>query len=94
MLDTHWADFGKNHLEATAAREADPYNCRPQGGESYAELAERTLGWLNERQLDPVVVSHSNISRALRGNLYNIVPVKLIELKVPKDKILLLITTR
>ena len=93
LQDTYWADFAKNHPEASAAREADPYNWRPEGGESYADLAERTMGWLNEQQQDAVVVSHGGISRALRGNLYDIDPAEVTELKVPQDKILLLTTS-
>ncbi|MEM6498550.1 MAG: histidine phosphatase family protein, partial [Pseudomonadota bacterium] len=59
-------------------------------GESYADLLTRTAGWLKELRQDTLVVSHGGVSRALRGNLYDIDPVEMTELKVPQDKILVL----
>lgn len=90
LQDTLWTDFVANHPEEAKAREADPYNWRPEGGESYSDLAERTAGWLQEIDRDTVVVSHGGVSRALRGTLYGIDPVEVTELKVPQDKIMLL----
>ena len=90
LQDTYWQDFAPKHPEQAAAREADPYNWRPDGGESYADLADRTAGWIKDIDRDTVVVSHGGVSRALRGTLYNIDPVEVTELKVPQDKIMLL----
>ncbi|MEM9357120.1 MAG: histidine phosphatase family protein [Pseudomonadota bacterium] len=90
LQDTYWSDFAPRYPEQAAAREADPYHWRPDGGESYADLLTRTAGWLKELRQDTLVVSHGGVSRALRGNLYDIDPVEMTELKVPQDKILVL----
>lgn len=90
LQDTLWPDFTTNHPAEAAARAADPFNWRPDGGESYADLAARASRWLAEIDQDTVVVSHGGISRALRGLLYDFTPTEITELKVPQDKILLL----
>jgi broad specificity phosphatase PhoE len=72
------------------ARKADPFNWRPVGGESYADLAERVRGWLAEIERDTVVVSHGGVSRVLRGHVLDLAPQAIPLLEVPQDKVLVL----
>jgi broad specificity phosphatase PhoE len=75
---------------AFEARRADPFNWRPTGGESYADLAERVRGWLTEIDRDAVVVSHGGVSRVVRGHILSLETTTIPLLEVPQDKVLLL----
>lgn len=75
---------------AFRARLADPFNWRPIGGESYADLAERVRGWLAEIERDTVVVSHGGVSRVIRGHILALEAVSIPLLEVPQDKVLVL----
>jgi len=75
---------------AFLARRADPFNWRPIGGESYADLAERVRGWLAEIERDTVVVSHGGVSRVVRGHILALEAAAIPLLDVPQDKVLLL----
>lgn len=72
------------------ARATDPYNWRPDGGESYADLTARTKQWLDGITRDTVVVTHGGITRTLRGIAVGIPPAKVPTLKVPQDRVLVL----
>ncbi len=85
-----WYDVEAHDPSAAAARRADPYNWRPTGGESYADLTARTAAWLADVASDTVVVSHGGVSRALRGHVLNLAPHEITELRVPQDEILIL----
>jgi probable phosphoglycerate mutase len=76
-----------HHFEA---RRADPFNWRPLGGESYADLAERVRGWVAEIERDTVVVSHGGVSRVLRGHVLDLSPREIPLLDVPQDRVLVL----
>ena len=71
-----------------ADREANPFHWRPFGGESYADLARRTLAWLQDLDRDTVVVSHGGVSRTLRGHILKLNSSDVPYLKVPQDKVL------
>ncbi len=75
---------------AFQARRADPFNWRPVGGESYADLAERVRGWLAEIDRDTVVVSHGGVSRVVRGHVLALETATVPLLDVPQDKVLML----
>ncbi len=75
---------------AGVVRSKDPYNWRPDGGESYADLMARTAAWLSGIARDTVVVTHGGITRALRGLIIGIAPAKVPSLKVPQDRVLVL----
>ena len=75
---------------AFQARRSDPFNWRPIGGESYADLAERVRGWLAEINQDTVVVSHGGVSRVVRGHVLALEVAAIPLLDVPQDKVLLL----
>ncbi len=80
------------HLDAAgvAARAADPFNWRPQGGENYADLAVRLSGWLATVDRDCVVVSHGGVSRALRWLLVGVEKSEIQSLPVPQDRVLVI----
>jgi broad specificity phosphatase PhoE len=71
-------------------RAQDPFNWRPDGGESYADVMHRITGWLAGIARDTVVVTHGGITRALRGLAAGIPHEKVPTLKVPQDRILVL----
>jgi broad specificity phosphatase PhoE len=75
---------------AGVARSKDPFNWRPDGGESYADLMARTRHWLDGINRDTVVVTHGGITRTLRGIAVGIAPAKVPSLKVPQDRVLVL----
>lgn len=90
----HWegqlaSDLPKTDPDGLAARAADPYNWRPQGGENYHDLSQRLLSWLGDLKGPCVVVSHGGVSRALRGLLNeNVRRAEIAQLDVPQDRIL------
>lgn len=62
------------------------YAWRPEEGESYAEVSERVAGWLATLSRPAIVVSHSGVSRALRGLLLNLRDREIVHLPVPQDR--------
>jgi probable phosphoglycerate mutase len=73
-----------------AARTHDPFRWRPQGGESYEDLAARTVPWLDGIARDTVVVSHGGVSRVLRGHILSLDVATVPGLDVPQDRVLVL----
>lgn len=70
-------------------RTSDPYNWRPDTGESYADLTARCGAWFDELDRDTVCVSHGGVSRVLRGHAApQLDRAEVTELSVPQDKIL------
>ena len=72
------------------ARQHDTFRWRPEQGESYEDLMERAVAWLDDVSEDTVVSAHGGISRVLRGHLYGIEAAEVPELPVPQDRILIL----
>ena len=62
------------------------YAWRPEEGESYAEVSERVEGWLATLSRPAIVVSHSGVSRALRGLLLGLGKREIVHLPVPQDR--------
>ena len=85
-----WDVLSDEDPEAFQARRGDPFNWRPIGGESYADLAERVGGWLAEVDRDTVVVAHGGVSRVVRGHALALDIASIPLLDVPQDKVLLL----
>jgi probable phosphoglycerate mutase len=73
-----------------ARRHLDPLGFRPKGGESYADLMQRTSAWLAEVAHDTVVVSHGGVSRTLRAEVLGLDGADLLRLDVPQDRVLVL----
>lgn len=91
----HWqgvnaVDLSGFDAEGVLARAQDAFRWRPKGGESYADLMARAIGWLDDVTTDTVVAAHGGISRVLRGHLYGVEPTLVPELAVPQDKVLVL----
>ena len=84
------ADLAHIDAEGMKARTNDPFRWRPRGGESYEELMERTVPWLEGVSRDTVVVSHGGVSRVLRGHLLKLEPTTVPLLDVPQDRVLIL----
>ncbi|MEO1205624.1 MAG: histidine phosphatase family protein [Pseudomonadota bacterium] len=89
----HWegqllTDLPKIDPEGMKNRVADPFNWCPKDGESYADLMERIIPWVEELDRTTVVATHGGISRALRGYLLGIDMNNILELEVPQDQIL------
>jgi len=85
-----WDDIRVRDAAGYAARQADVWNWRPQGGESYRILAERVGAWVAEVAGDTVVVAHGGVSRALRAVLFGLSAPEVMRLEVPQDKILVI----
>ncbi|MEO1282487.1 MAG: histidine phosphatase family protein [Pseudomonadota bacterium] len=66
----------------------DPFNWRPRGGESYADLMQRIIPWVETLDQTTVVSTHGGISRTLRGHLLGMDMNNILELEVPQDKVL------
>lgn len=62
------------------------FHWRPDGGESYADAAERVQDWLDELDGPSVVVAHGGISRILRGLILGQTGTEYLGLKVPQTK--------
>jgi probable phosphoglycerate mutase len=85
----YWPEIPTVDPAGHAARNADPFNWRPEGGESYADLAARCGAWFNELERDTVCVSHGGVSRVLRGHVApELDRAEVTELHIPQDKIL------
>ena len=69
--------------------ERDPasyHDWRPEGGESFADVAERVGAWLAGLDRPAVVVSHSGVSRVLRGLLLGLDKAEIVHLDVPQHR--------
>jgi probable phosphoglycerate mutase len=85
-----WSDLPAADPAGFAAREADRWNWRPDGGESYSDLYQRIAGWLKEIERSAVVVAHGGVMRVLRGLCLNLQPLEIFALDVPQDKVLVI----
>src|SRR5262245_39191812 len=83
-----WQEIAEWDAEGFRARQADIWNWRPTGGESYSMLADRVGGWLQGIAHDTVVVAHGGVSRALRALVLRLNPGEAMRLEVPQDRIL------
>jgi len=85
-----WGDIAVRDAAGYAARQADVWDWRPEGGESYRMLAERVGDWVGEVAADTVVVAHGGVSRALRAVLFDLSAPEVMRLEVPQDRILVI----
>jgi broad specificity phosphatase PhoE len=85
-----WNDIAALDRAGHAARQADPWNWQPRGGESYQMLAERVGAWLAEVVGDTVVVAHGGVSRVLRALVLGLSAEEIMRLEVPQDLILVI----
>ena len=84
-----WSELPRTDPEGYAARQADPWNWQPAGGESYRTLSDRVAAWLAETRRDTVAVAHGGVSRVLRVLVLQLAGAEIARLEVPQDKVLL-----
>jgi len=89
----HWegqllSELPTTDPEGMRNRLADPFNWRPDNGESYADLMQRVIRWTETLTSSVVVATHGGISRALRGHLLGMDMNNILQMEVPQDKVL------
>ncbi len=80
-----WSELNAQGVEPRV----DPlayFHWRPEGGESYADVAVRVNHWLSELTGPSIVVAHGGVSRILRGILLGQTGAEYVGLKVPQTK--------
>lgn len=65
-------------------READKWNVRVPGGESYADVAGRAQSWIKSLKVDTFAVSHGAFTRILRGLFEGMSAAEMSELDEPQ----------
>ncbi len=91
----HWEgllaeDMPRLDPQGLAARRRDPYRWRPDGGESYADLALRIGRWLGTVERDCVVTSHGGVMRTLQGLVTGLSPAEILSIDAPQDRIMVI----
>jgi probable phosphoglycerate mutase len=91
----HWEGVLQSDVPAhdpmgLAERAKDPFRWRPTGGESYADLLERTIDWLQSVTGDTVVAGHGGVGRALRAHVLGLDPQTIPDLESPQDRMFVL----
>ncbi len=64
----------------------DYYFWRPEGGESYADVARRLESFLEDMRSPAIIVSHGGVHRVLRGLMLGLPPEEVARLRVPQDR--------
>ena len=85
-----WGELPQIDPVGFAARKADTWGWVPDGGESYAMLADRVAPWLAALDRDTIAVSHGGVSRVVRGLVLGLDGRTVPGLEVPQDKVLML----
>lgn len=84
------SDLPDIDADGIRARATDPFRWRPRGGESYEDLFNRIVPWLDGIERNTVVVSHGGVSRVLRGHILDLDIMSVPGLDVPQDRVLIL----
>ncbi len=69
-----WPEVSAREPQLSRQREADKWNFRPPGGESYADLVARIQPWIDDLDGPVVAVSHGGVARALMHRLGSLAP--------------------
>ncbi|MDQ0304196.1 MAG: histidine phosphatase family protein [Achromobacter sp.] len=85
-----WPELRRRDPVSLAARDADPWNFSPPGGESYAELSTRVLEAVAELTGDAVVVTHGGVVRAMLHAFAGMPPAQAVELPVRQGAVYLI----
>ena len=64
----------------------DYYFWRPEGGESYADVAERIRTFLSDMREPAIIVAHGGIHRVLRGEMLGLPPEEVAVMRVPQNR--------
>lgn len=76
--------------DGVAHRKTDPFQWRPDRGESYADLCTRTAQWLSDVTGDTVVAAHGGTIRCLHGLLLGRADTDIPTIAVPQDRVLII----
>lgn len=83
----HIAERDPQHFEA---RQADPLNFIPPGGENYPMVFERVGALLDSLVHDTVLIAHAGILRSCLALLTNVEPQRVPALEIPQDRVLMI----
>ena len=72
-----------------ASREANKWEFRPPGGESYRMLSERIVAWLKTIARPSVVVAHGGVGRVARAHLLGLDRSESVSESFPQDRVFL-----
>ena len=71
-----WPEIEIRDLKGLRARRKSRWNFAPEGGESYAMLADRLRPWLDSLTEHAFVISHGGVARVLMAMIAGIAPAK------------------
>jgi broad specificity phosphatase PhoE len=82
-----WDQLRETQSQKIAARFEDPWNtvAPGPGGESFAMLSDRALGWLGTIKRDTVVVTHGGVIRCVMGDIEQTPQMKIPLVDIPQD---------
>ena len=85
-----WDELKDERPDEISTRFEDPWNtvAPGEGGESYAMLSARAIGWLKTIRRESIVVTHGGIIRCVRGYIEKLSPFDIPHLEVLQDKVL------
>ncbi|GBE42236.1 glucosyl-3-phosphoglycerate phosphatase [bacterium BMS3Bbin10] len=84
-----WDELRAEHPDEVAARFDDPWNtvAPGPGGESFAMVSARALGWLESVEQDTVVVTHGGVIRCVMGHIEQMPERKIPLVEIRQDRI-------
>lgn len=84
-----WQEIEARFPDLWAQRLAEKWTFEAPGGESYAKVAARVRGWLDEQERDArlIVVGHGLAGRVLRGLYANLPQAEVMEMLEPQGSL-------
>jgi broad specificity phosphatase PhoE len=93
LMERSFGDYDGQTWQQLFAAGIDPdlqpeayHDWRPDGGESFADVAHRVGAWLGELRRPAIVVSHGGVSRVLRGLMLGLHKAEVVHLDVPQHR--------
>jgi broad specificity phosphatase PhoE len=85
-----WQQIAERQPQDFEARQADPLNFIPTGGENYPHVFERVGSLLGSLQRDSVIVAHAGVLRSCLALLTDVPDVEVPLLEIPQDQVLMI----
>lgn len=85
-----WQQIAERQPDHYEARQSDPLNFIPAGGENYPHVFERVGSLLNSLQRDTVVVAHAGVLRSCLALLTDVPDSEVPLLEIPQDQVLMI----
>ncbi|WP_397452957.1 histidine phosphatase family protein [Pseudomonas sp. NA-150] len=85
-----WQQIAERDPLGFAARQTDPLNFTPAGGENYPQVFERVGSLLESLQRDTVLVAHAGVLRSCLALLAEVEPRSVPTLEIPQDQVLVI----